>query len=173
MVLTNPTHLLFSLQGMKVNSSNAYPLNGCPLFCLHACLQRKQHPLHGRRCNFLRSRMPPTQYLVSRAGQNRIYTPYMTVYLVISLPRIPCIHRIWPYIWWSPCQKYRIYTVYDRIFGDLPAKNTICAPYNMVLANPTSKLCVRGYWCFVWRHFSAIVKSPSRYADPVPFFLTS
>ena len=22
------------------------------------------------------------------------------------------IHRIWPYIWWCPCQKYRIYTVY-------------------------------------------------------------
>jgi len=29
-----------------------------------------------------------------RVGQNRIYTPHMTVYLVI------------------PCQKYRIYTVY-------------------------------------------------------------
>ena len=30
---------------------------------------------------------------ISRVGQNRIYTPYMTVYLV-------------------PCQNYRIYTVY-------------------------------------------------------------
>ena len=28
---------------------------------------------------------------VCRVGQNRIYTPYMTVYLVISLPKIPCI----------------------------------------------------------------------------------
>jgi hypothetical protein len=27
-------------------------------------------------------------------GQNRIYAPYMTVYLVISLPKIPYIHRI-------------------------------------------------------------------------------
>jgi hypothetical protein len=27
-------------------------------------------------------------------GQNRIFTPYMTVYLVISLPQIPKIHRI-------------------------------------------------------------------------------
>ena len=27
-------------------------------------------------------------------GQNRIYAPYMTVYLVISLPRIPCMHHI-------------------------------------------------------------------------------
>jgi hypothetical protein len=25
------------------------------------------------------------------------------------------VHRIWPYIWWFPCQKYRIYTVY--IYG--------------------------------------------------------
>ena len=34
-----------------------------------------------------------TQHM-SRVGQNRN------------------IHRIWPYIWWFPCQKYRIYTVY-------------------------------------------------------------
>jgi hypothetical protein len=27
-------------------------------------------------------------------GQNRIYTPYMTVYFVISLPKVPYIHRI-------------------------------------------------------------------------------
>jgi hypothetical protein len=30
-----------------------------------------------------------------RAGQNRIYTPYMTVYMVISLPKIPNTHRIY------------------------------------------------------------------------------
>jgi hypothetical protein len=30
-----------------------------------------------------------------RIGQNRIYTPYMTVYLVISLPKLPYIHRIY------------------------------------------------------------------------------
>jgi len=34
-----------------------------------------------------------------RVGQNRIYTPYMTVYLVISLPKIPYIHRIYIYIY--------------------------------------------------------------------------
>jgi hypothetical protein len=39
-----------------------------------------------------------TTCIVLRVGQNRINTPYMTVYLVISL--------------WFPCQKYRIYTVY-------------------------------------------------------------
>ena len=32
---------------------------------------------------------------IQRVGQNRIYTPYMTVYLVISLPKIPYIHRIY------------------------------------------------------------------------------
>jgi hypothetical protein len=30
-----------------------------------------------------------------RVGQNRIYTPYMTVYLMISLPKVPYIHRIY------------------------------------------------------------------------------
>ena len=31
---------------------------------------------------------------ICRVGQNRIYTPYMTVYLVISLQKIPYVHRI-------------------------------------------------------------------------------
>jgi hypothetical protein len=33
--------------------------------------------------------------LVFRVGQNRIYTLYMTVYLVIPLPKILYIHRIY------------------------------------------------------------------------------
>jgi hypothetical protein len=57
-----------------------------------------------------------------RVGQDRIYTPYMTVYLVISLPKMPQIYRmhlalayptnLWPLsdnIWsinWL--QKYRV-----------------------------------------------------------------
>ena len=32
---------------------------------------------------------------MSRVGQNRIYTPYMTVHLVISLPKIPNVNRIY------------------------------------------------------------------------------
>jgi len=31
--------------------------------------------------------------IISRVGQNRIYAPYMTVYLVIFLPKTPCIHH--------------------------------------------------------------------------------
>jgi len=34
-------------------------------------------------------------YNIDRVGQNRIYTPYMTVYLVISLPKIPYVERIY------------------------------------------------------------------------------
>jgi hypothetical protein len=34
-------------------------------------------------------------YIIGRVGQNRIYTPYMTVYLVIFLPKLPYIHRIY------------------------------------------------------------------------------
>jgi hypothetical protein len=33
--------------------------------------------------------------IMFRVGQNRIYTPYMTIYLMISLPKIPYIHRIY------------------------------------------------------------------------------
>jgi len=31
---------------------------------------------------------------IIRVGQNRIHTPYMTVYLVIPLPQIPCIYTV-------------------------------------------------------------------------------
>jgi hypothetical protein len=39
------------------------------------------------------------QLQVCRVGQNRIYTPYMTVYLVDSLQKIPYMHRIYIYIY--------------------------------------------------------------------------
>jgi len=39
---------------------------------------------------------------------NTVRTPYMTLYLVISLLQIPYVH-----------------TVYERMYGDFPAKNTI------------------------------------------------
>ena len=32
---------------------------------------------------------------IRRVGQSRIYTPYMTVYMVISLPKIPYTHCIY------------------------------------------------------------------------------
>ena len=35
------------------------------------------------------------QPYIFRVGQNRIYTPYMTVYLVISLPKIPYVDRVY------------------------------------------------------------------------------
>jgi hypothetical protein len=33
--------------------------------------------------------------MIFRVGQNRIYTPYMAVCMVISLPKIPYVHRIY------------------------------------------------------------------------------
>ena len=37
----------------------------------------------------------PQGCVIRKVGQNRIYTQYMTVYLVMSLPKIPYIHRIY------------------------------------------------------------------------------
>jgi len=58
---------------------------------------------------------------IHRVGQNRIYTPYMTVYLVVFLPKIPYIYRIymvlanstythWLYTHWLDIQQ-DIYTL--------------------------------------------------------------
>jgi hypothetical protein len=62
---------------------------------------------------------------VFMVGQNRICTLYMTVYLMISLPKLPYVHRICIYGW----PESYIYTAYDRLYGDFPAKNTVCTPY--------------------------------------------
>ena len=58
----------------------------------------------------------------SRVGQNRIYAPYMTVYFVISLPKMSYMHRIymvlanptqkWPA---NPTQKWPIPTIDSNI----------------------------------------------------------
>ena len=37
----------------------------------------------------------PAALIICRVGQDRKYTPYMTVYLVISLPKIQYIHRMY------------------------------------------------------------------------------
>jgi len=38
--------------------------------------------------------MLPYRWHIHRVGQNHTYAPYMTVYLVISLPNVPGTHRI-------------------------------------------------------------------------------
>jgi len=43
-------------------------------------------------CVITRSRAFST---LSKEGQKRTYTPFLTVYLVISLPKLPFIHRIY------------------------------------------------------------------------------
>ena len=62
------------------------------------CLEIVLHPL-GRPFDLLLfsvvEEVYDTRRQMCRVGQNRIYTPYMTVYLVISLPKLPYIHRIY------------------------------------------------------------------------------
>ena len=100
-----------------------WPLDVCVCLCVHACLYVRVYVCDTRLLMFARS-WPLRSSLVlqkggwlwkafaagkktcpvlqmqakrqtCRVGQNRIYTPYMTVYLVISLPKIPYLHRIY------------------------------------------------------------------------------
>jgi hypothetical protein len=56
-------------------------------------------------------------YRMYRVGQNRIYTPYMTVYLMIFLPNLPYVHCIYmvlanpTYVWSHHTVPYRKRTV--------------------------------------------------------------
>ena len=52
-------------------------------------------------------------------GQNRINTPYMTVYLVNSLPKIPYIHRIYIWFWPTLHVSYGWPALYRNVSPDL------------------------------------------------------
>ena len=60
----------------------------CMGVCVHACA-----------CVYVRV------WHMRRVGQNHIDTPFMTVYTVISLPKMPYVHRI--YIWFWPTLRMR------------------------------------------------------------------
>jgi len=45
-----------------------------------------------------------------------IYVTACMFFILLGLARTVYIHRIWPDIWWFPCQKYRIYTVYIQVY---------------------------------------------------------
>jgi hypothetical protein len=51
---------------------------GCGMECMSACMHKRRHAFKMR-----------------RVGQNRMNAPYMVVYLVISMPKTPYIHRIY------------------------------------------------------------------------------
>jgi hypothetical protein len=54
-------------------------------------MERSVYPLHNRTSGI---KFAASQEVVKcRVGHNCIHTPYMTVCIVISLPKTPCIHR--------------------------------------------------------------------------------
>jgi len=71
----------------------------CVSVCMCVCVcVLSIHMLHGVSCPQsttvpqLAHKLSP---IIARVGQNCIHTPHMTVFLVISLPKIPYIHRIY------------------------------------------------------------------------------
>ena len=58
----------------------------------HKRIHTRTHMKHAQTHTHLHAR---TCTHIHRVGQNRIHTLFMTVDLMISLPKIPYIHRIW------------------------------------------------------------------------------
>ena len=76
------------------------------IFFLHlSLLQGSLYAIHSFKTlhtsdNYAHDRFSTSHTHIYRVGQNRIYTPYMTVYLVLSLPKIPYIYgSSQPYIY--------------------------------------------------------------------------
>jgi len=82
----------------------------CTKVLMIVCISARKGLHHKGRCRLLSSNNKRTSdhtrgsvnsTQTSRVGQNLLYAPYMTVYLVISQPKIPYIHHtvyigFWP-----------------------------------------------------------------------------
>jgi len=68
-----------------------------------------------------------------RVGQNRIYTPYMTEYSVISLPKIPYIHRAYMVLA-DPMSHAGCRAVGNLCDGFRVYDPTLLRPYNLLHA---------------------------------------
>ena len=121
---------------------------------------------------------------MSRVGQNRIYTPYMTVCIVISLPKVPYTHRInlkmygsgQPYAWeqcvyWTTsksCQKKHQHIVSKTYwFANLPTCVVKHAPTILLRwLWHGSKMLPKDGWC--WRGQVRVAKLWVGLATTVP-----
>jgi hypothetical protein len=56
---------------------------------------------------------------------------YIYIYWYIGLAKTIYIHCIWLYIWWFPCQEYRIYTVYIWFWPTLYIYTVLANPANV------------------------------------------
>ena len=67
---------------------------------------------------------------IFRFGQDCMYTPNMTVYLVLSLPKLPYIHHLHLYIWFWPtlyismCTSKITYRVYMHMYAHTSLPST-------------------------------------------------
>jgi hypothetical protein len=61
----------------------------------------------------------------------------LTFPVMTRLARTVYIHRIWPYIWWFPCQKYRIYAVYIWFWPTLAMTLVLCTMHSWALPFPS------------------------------------
>ena len=77
----------------------------------------------------------PCTHRISRVGQNCIYTPYMTVYVVIPLPKIPYIHRIYMVLA-NPTYKHQCRTTRLFASGDF-----LLIPCRLYLHDQKSQFC--------------------------------
>jgi hypothetical protein len=84
-----------------------------------------------------------------------IYTVYDRIFGDFPAKITVYIHRIWPCIWWFPCQKYRIYTVYIGYWPTLhiyacEAKNVVSIR-GFVLWTPSfHQCCAPDAWRRQW-----------------------
>ena len=63
-------------------------------------------------------------------NQNGLSTIFTTF---IGLARTVYIHRIWPYIWWFPCQNYRLYTVYVWFWPTLDISHAFITVFTIII----------------------------------------
>ena len=104
-----------------------------------------------------------------RVGHNRIYAPYMTVYLVISLPKVPYIHRI--YIWsWPTLLMFGLEAAGLIVFICRVGQNCICTPYmtaHLAISLPKVPYIHRIYMVLAYLYLFVVLRPISQRGCPI------
>ena len=101
----------------------------CVCVCMCVAVREYKRPLSRLKCLNLMikdcKRMQAS--LLYRVGRNRIYTPYITVCMVISLLKLPYVHRIYVYMYGS-----------GQTYSCTNIEHTICSFSPLVTDNRTN-----------------------------------
>jgi len=128
--VSNCVSVLFEMD-THTHTNPHHPTHTHPAICMCGCLNCKCFGcicVHFKMCGYRRW-IPcvacPCRHWDRLVPHKVFQKPLIPDWSCLGLARTVYIHRIWPYIWWFPCQRYHIYTVYIWFWPTLIMLHTL------------------------------------------------